>query len=104
MNHTTAEQRKAVDVAHGQAFHALKVATSRALDHGQRVPCIGRWQLWTSTDPEQRARAVAGCAGCPVLTECAACGMFEPTGVWAGIDRTPNRGRPKKNHNKGETK
>lgn len=63
-------------------------------------PRCGDWSdrdLWTSDVAEERAHAVAMCAGCPVLTECgeAARANDERFGVWGGADRTrrPKHGK-----------
>ena len=44
--------------------------------------------LWTSEKADERARAAALCAGCPVLQPCAhAAEQEHELFVWAGVDR-----------------
>jgi Transcription factor WhiB len=49
--------------------------------------------LWLSEHPAERADATQLCHGCPVIMECWAASVArdERWGVWAGIDRSPNR-------------
>jgi len=65
---------------------------------GGAVPCRGRnadW--WTSNNAEHREAAAYRCAGCPITMHCAryAEAAREKFGTWAGVDRTPQPGRPK---------
>ncbi len=66
-------------------WHALQEAIA---ERGP-TPCAGRDE-WTSDDWRVRRYAAAHCAGCPVLTECAAFAVAnrETRGVWGGTDRT----------------
>lgn len=56
-----------------------------------QIPCTDptTGQDWTAEDHEQRARAVTGCTGCPVLILCATVADVERHrfGVWGGRDR-----------------
>jgi len=77
------------------ARQALDMALVDLAARGERPRCawpdVGHW--WTSDDPEDRARAARRCSGCPAFTECGAAAeeMKESFGVWAGVDRSPQR-------------
>jgi Transcription factor WhiB len=56
-------------------------------------PCLGLGELFLSDDPHERRQVAPLCLTCPVLIECRseAGANDERFGVWAGVDRTPNR-------------
>ena len=60
------------------------------VDTGHRPACTREPDLWVSDDPVDRSIAVHRCAGCRVITECAAAAkeIHPPFGVWAAHDRT----------------
>ncbi len=65
-------------------------------DADRPAPCSSLPDAWWSDDDEMAEAAVNLCGRCPVLAEC---GQFasvnkETAGIWAGRDRTPQRGRP----------
>jgi len=68
-------------------------ALGAALELAGPVPCTGRSQ-WISEDRDDRTAAALRCARCPVIAECRdyADKSRETFGVWAGRDRTPNKG------------
>lgn len=75
------------------AWQRLQLAL---LDIHQPVPCQSAPEVWTSDDPEQRAIASRVCSDCAVMVLCDQFARInrETANVWAGIDRTPKRGRP----------
>lgn len=66
------------------------------LDLHRPVPCQSAPDVWTSDNPNRRAIAAAACGHCPVILQCATFARVnrEASNVWAGVDRTPTRGRP----------
>jgi hypothetical protein len=60
------------------------------VDTGKRPACIDKPDLWLSDDPGDRRIATRLCAGCRVLSECAAAAAEVQAhfGVWAACDRT----------------
>lgn len=79
------------------ASDALTAALVRMAADGNRPPCgeYGRGELWLSDDDDDRRLAAGWCLGCPIIAEChdAAEEMGERFGVWAGVDRTPQKAR-----------
>ncbi len=69
---------------------------SALLDLTTPTPCQSAPGVWTSDDPAERATASRACIGCPVILLCDRFARLnrESSNVWAGIDRTPTRGRP----------
>jgi Transcription factor WhiB len=59
-------------------------------DTGQSPACTREPDLWVSDDATDRDIAVHRCAGCRVITECAAAAkeIHPAFGVWAAHDRT----------------
>lgn len=65
---------------------------------GRQRPRCGDSEVhdfWMPERQEERALAVAWCAGCLILEACGAAADHndERFGVWAGVDRTPRPGR-----------
>jgi len=82
------------------ASSSLRLAAAIAGAFGA-VPCRGKdSEDWTSTSVLRRARAVAACAECPALIECAEYAALanERWHVWGGVDQTPIA-RKKRNAN-----
>ncbi len=82
-------------VARQDDMSAAETLTRRLVDlaaHGRRPRCgePGGHELWCSDDADDRAQAARWCAGCVVLTECAAAAdeQDERFGAWGGRDRT----------------
>lgn len=69
------------------------------------VPCRASPDAWTDPRPEDVAYTANLCRHCPVLAECGAFATVnrEISGIWAGSDRTPTRGRPAAYNPKKET-
>lgn len=91
--------RRPVPTAEIVAAAPLLAALLDVLD-GQRPPCAGDPELWTSDDPDDVAVAVEGCAPCPARRQCAAYAdaIGATVGTWAGRDRTSqDRRRPSTN-------
>lgn len=84
------------------AWESLRLALM-SLD--RPVPCRAAPQVWTSDDPAERAIASRACSDCPVITLCAEFARLnrETAHVWAGLDRTPRRGRPPAAQTEGVT-
>lgn len=78
----------------------LPLALRAALEAGQRPPCChpAYGPAWTSEKASERAEAAVACAPCPILDTCrdAAERGREVFGVWAGIDRSPVKPKPRK--------
>jgi len=76
-----------------RAAEQLTRALVELATQGRRPRCgdPGGHELWCSDDATDRALAAALCAGCAVLTECAAAAdeHDERFGVFGGVDRTP---------------
>ena len=80
------------------AHDRLRDALRDLARHGQRPRCgdAETSHHWTSELAAERRQAAAWCAGCPILTECAAAAdeTRERWGVWGGLDRetrTPSK-------------
>ena len=78
--------------AHGRLMGAL----ARATDHGERIPCIGKPDVWDGELAELQEAAVHGCGVCARFTACKryVTAFPEPEGVWAGLtsqQRAANR-------------
>lgn len=73
------------------AYDDLSAALDDLADAGHRWPCRGRSE-WIEEDPAVLAEAAQACAGCPVLTACAAAGaeLRPSAGVWAGVVVNPH--------------
>ena len=69
--------------AHGRLMAAL----ARATDHGERVPCVGKPDVWDGEDPELQEAAIHGCGTCDQLDACRGyvTAHPEPEGIWAGL-------------------
>lgn len=50
-------------------------------------PCTTNPELWSSVDPDDQARAVAGCHRCPDMEACRVLGEGEVRGIWGGVVR-----------------
>lgn len=75
------------------------VALHRAIaDAARPTPCRADPDSWAEpVNPEHADAAAALCQRCPVIDACRrfADANTERTGIWAGTNRTPKRGRPK---------
>lgn len=70
-------------VAHSLFMGAL----SEACDAGERIPCVGEPETWTSDHAELQEAAIHGCGVCDQFTACKryVTAFPEPSGVWAGM-------------------
>lgn len=73
------------------AYDDLSAALDDLADAGHRWPCRGRSE-WIEEDPAVLAEAAQACAGCCVLSACAAAGaeLRPSAGVWAGVVVNPH--------------
>lgn len=83
-------------------WHRLHQALA---DADRPAPCSSLPDAWWSDDDEMAELAVNLCRRCPVLAQCDAFATAngESSGIWAGVDRTPRRGRPAAPNNLKET-
>jgi hypothetical protein len=79
------------------AGERLAEALADARHRGDRVPCTGD-DAWISEDAGDRAEAARRCVTCPVSAVCHAAALeVRPThGVWASVDWTDRKQRPKR--------
>ncbi len=77
------------------AWRDLHVALSNT---DRPTPCQANPDAWTGDGDSDMADAAAQLCQewCPALAECNTFATVnrESSGIWAGIDRTPRRGRP----------
>lgn len=74
------------------AWQALQRAL---LDLDRPTPCRADPDAWCDPQPEDVDYTANLCRRCPVLAECDQFASVnrESSGIWAGRDRTPTRGR-----------
>ncbi|MGX7681347.1 WhiB family transcriptional regulator [Jatrophihabitans sp. DSM 45814] len=78
-----------------RAAERLQGALLELADTGGTTPCQADPEAWFEGHPEQLASAAARCAGCPIMTDCAAAAdeNNERIGVWGGQDRAVTKRR-----------
>ena len=78
----------AAELSERTGAHArLMGALARATDHGERVPCIGKPDVWDGEHPELQEAAIHACGICDQFTACRryVAAHPEPEGIWAGL-------------------
>ena len=70
-----------------EAHSRLMGALTAACEAGERVPCIGKPDVWDGELPELQEAAIHGCGVCDQLDACRryVSAFPEPVGVWAGM-------------------